>query len=209
MSRQDNNKLLKALSKSMLLFVAAFTLTACHTVQNNQSDFKTEWEVLDEKARIKINQLNSYFDFILDKTNSPQDKNDTIEQALSLFFGEGKEYYDSNDNYVPASLVEISDFNKMTNRVTIKNQTIQSFLYKLNDLSNKEVHITDCDVYYITNVRKIGCKKYEATLSYVPFRLREGRIIYYDRTNKSITVNLDKRTIEKGVLLGNIKVKVQ
>ena len=209
MSRQSNNKLLKALSKSMLLFVAAFTLTACHTVQNNQCDIKTEWDVLNEKARIKINQLNNYFDFILDKTNSPQDKNDTIEQALSLFIGEGKEFYDSYDNYVPASLVEISDFNKVTNRMTIKEQTIQSFLNRLKNLGNKEVQVTDCDAFYITNVRKIGCKKYEASLSYVPFRLREGRIICRDRTDKTTKVNLDKRTIEKGVLLGNIKVKVQ
>lgn len=208
-----------------LLFIATTSILMAQNENRTNDLSKEEMEAFKERAKLKVDQFNNYISFISKKyrpkTPKEQDeieetKDAYIEQACELFIGKGNDYYDADSNYCQAPQMETSSLNRAKNTIQLKKEPVSKYLVRMKGLKYDEVHVSASDAYFISDARKtksdVNCDEYEATLSYTQtfYGLRDGRVVYRDKTDKIIKIYITRKVIDGRVrwevLLGDIKV---
>ena len=206
----------------LISFLVCALFCACTTTFAQTSNLtKEEMEQFKERAKLKVDQFNNYISFIAKKkryknaqeqNEAIQNKKEYIKEALKLFIGGGKESKDCNGNIIPAPEMETSSLNRVTRRVTIKSQKISSYLNHMMNLNYTDVRVTASDAYFASEARQISENEYRVVLTYSQnfYGYRDGRVVYSDKTDKSVEVYIIREKIDGrvrwNVLLGNIKV---
>ncbi len=97
-------------------------------------------------------------------------------------------------------------------KIRVTDKPIQSYLQRLKFLNYTNVTVTAGDAFFCSEARQIGENKYVATLSFRQYFVgkRDGLIVYQDKTDKTVTVYIEKKLIDGKsmwtILLGDIKV---
>lgn len=204
----------------VILSVIAIMLCSNHMFGQTNDLTKDDMDQLLERTKLKVDQFNNYISFIAKKqkyTSLQQqqevesNKDVYIKEALKLFIGGGEAFVDEYGNPQPAPIMQVSCILR-NGKVRIREKEIGTYLNNLKHLRYSEVQVTAGDAYFCSEARQVGENKYMATLSYRQFFVgkQDGRVIYSDKTDKTITVYIEKKVIDGRtqwtVLLGDIKV---
>lgn len=208
------------MKKKVLLSVIAIILCSCHVFGQTNDLTKEDMDQLLLQTQLKVNQFNGYISFISKRERYSsmeqqqeveRNKDAYIKEALKLFIGGGKAFVDEHGNQQPAPIMQVSRVLR-NGKVRINEKEIGIYLNNLKHLGYSEVQVTAGDAYFCSEARQVGENKYMTTLSFRQFFVgkQDGRVVYRDKTDKTITVYIEKKVIDGHttwtVLLGDIKV---
>ncbi len=153
-----------------------------------------------KKATDKTQRFTEYLKILYDKSADNQQKNKTIEQAITLFVDENAE-------------VEVSSISRDEG---VKHYKIRKYLQHVKLVNYDKIDIEWTNVQYVSDVRKGQDGNYYGTVEFeqVFKGYRDAQLVYSDITRK--TANVVMKTYEKNyegkatvlwdVLLSNIGV---
>jgi hypothetical protein len=153
-----------------------------------------------KKATDKTQRFTEYLKILYDKSADNQQKNKTIEQAITLFVDENAE-------------VEVSSISREEG---VKHYKIRKYLQHVKLVNYDKIDIEWTNVQYVSDVRKGQDGNYYGTVEFeqVFKGYRDAQLVYSDITRK--TANVVMKTYEKNyegkatvlwdVLLSNIGV---
>lgn len=209
------------MKEKVILSIIAIVLCTCHVFGQTNDLTQEDMNQLLLQTQLKVNQFNGYISFIAkkEKYSSQQHQREVesskdayIKEALKLFIGGGKAFVDEYRNRQPAPTMQVSCVlrnGKIRNNAP---KEIGVYLNNLKYLRYSEVQVTAGDAYFCSEARQVGENKYVTTLSYRQYFVgkQDGRVVYNDKTDKTITVYIQKKVIDGRslwtVLLGDIKV---
>lgn len=205
------------------VFLTVFVMLLCISPSYGQTNdlSKEDMEELLKQTQLKVNQFNDYISFIAKKERYrsytqqqqvEQTKKEYIKQALKLFIGKGEAYTDEYGNQQPAPVMEVSRLLR-NGKFTVSRRKIGNYLNALKNLNYSSVRVSAGSAFFTSEAKQVGENKYMVTLSYRQYFIgeRDGKVVYRDRTDKTVTVYIEKQVngghVRWTVLLGDIKVE--
>ena len=197
---------------SLLLALAIFT-PAVSFAQNIDLT-PTQKEEIQDRAAQKIEAFLMQLQYVASKSSGVQDE--AIKSTLALFLEKGEPYYDTYGNYNDGVKMQTATLRKNRHGKPIYNRPILMKRY-LNNMRGQvrydNVQIDQVGVVRVDNLRKVGEGKYEGMAYFLQaFRgERDGRLIYGDKTEKSVKIYVQLIDVGMGttwqVYLGDMKVR--
>ncbi|WP_428658404.1 hypothetical protein [Runella sp.] len=152
-----------------------------------------------KRTEQQVLRLQEYIQIISDKTQSDENRDKAIKEAIKLF--------------QPGSLVQVSSGKKGT---PVISRTVGDYFRRLKALQYQQVEINFYDATYVGDYRKGADGGYYTTATFSQeFKGKDekGNIIYQDKTTKDIDVSLQNLMDEDFykqnrwiIKFGNIKV---
>jgi hypothetical protein len=180
-------------------------------------------EQIADAAKQQVAQFTDCLSFIVDKEQTAKNRNEFREDALKLFIGQGKVYYD-NVLDKDGNIIDKRPHKPVTMEVTSlrnpkpKKKTVAEYLLNLVNLANQKtyrsVSITSTQWHdmKVSQVRKIAEDQYVCDVYFEQIfesRGLENRLIYTDKTTKRVTVYIKILHTDYGdefvILLGDIQ----
>lgn len=152
-----------------------------------------------KRTEQQILRLQEYIQIISDKSQSDENRDKAIKEAIKLF--------------QPGSLVQVSSGKKGT---PVISRTVGDYFRRLKALQYPQVEITFYDATYVGDYRKGADGSYYTTATFSQeFKGKDekGNILYQDKTTKDVDVSLQNLMDEDFykqnrwiIKFGNIKV---
>lgn len=177
-------------------------------------------DVIQELKMHYLTIMDTYkfhVEFIADKKNSNQVKDEHINAALAYFIGKGDglKLLDENGNPVMEDgaykfIIEPPRIEITSRRIPTKRQYIKAYLRNLKNWPYEEVSISSSQAYFIQDLKQIDENEYEAVLAYCQiFKGRTGEWEIIDIDEKRATMRITKEEYADGkvrwkVEIGNI-----
>ena len=176
---------------------------------------------LTRRIEDKLEDFLVYLGELASKTLSDEIREMAYESNLSLFIGNCEPYkvidlYSGKEQWKDAVKMQTSSVNSSE---PPKQQTMKEYFYKLrnNMLPYTDIIIEQSGAVRVDNIRQVGPNKFEGVAHY--FQIFAGymdkRLIYKDRTEKSVKVYIDSNYNETSdglqliydIKLGDMKVR--
>lgn len=194
------NKLIKILA--IVSLVVSTTIRA--NAQANKQD-----AMLKQRVAEKVALMNDYIAYMGDKAKNEKTRLYYRDKALNLFIGKGQEY---EENGVTKDGVIMQITSKTHNTTTNKLMKVYfwNLIKGLNYYTQVKITATDAASMKVSDLRPIGNNIYECTCQYIQVftGLRDGIVVYEDRTTKRIKCRVLKEDTEDGaefmILLGDV-----
>ena len=180
-------------------------------------------EQIADAAKQQVAQFTDCLSFIVDKKQTEENRNVFREDALKLFIGQGKAYYD-NVLDKDGNVIDKRPHKPVTMEVTSlrnpkpRKKTVAEYLSNLVNLANKKTYrsvsimSTQWHDMKVSQVRKIAEDQYVCDVYFEQIfesRGLENKLIYTDKTTKRVTVFITISHTDYGdeyvILLGDIK----
>lgn len=180
-------------------------------------------EQIADAAKQQVAQFTDCLSFIVDKKQTPKNRNGFREDALKLFIGQGNAYYD-NVLDKDGNVIDKRPHKPVTMEVTSlrntvpRKKTMAEYLTNLVSLANRKtytsVSITSTKWHdmKVSQIRKIGQDQYVCDVYFEQVfesRGSENILIYTDKTTKRVTVHIKILHTDFGdeyvILLGDIQ----
>jgi len=187
---------------SRFIFIAFFFLLSSSIYGQEEEEGILPAERVAEFEQIaleKAKDLGAYIEIISDRSSAPQDVDNSVELAISLFL----------DEY---QTVQVSS----VNRSMVQSYRIRKYLGRLRLLPYRKVEIEWFDVHQVSDIKLGTDGRYHGVITvYQRFKGYTGdQISYEDVTEKNIEIILDKISKNVGgtivnnwdVFLGDLNV---
>lgn len=170
---------------------------------------KEQNEILKRRAAEKVALMNDYISYMADKSKKEDTRLYYRGKALNLFIAKGLDY---EEDGIQKKGVIMQITSKTYNTVTDKlmREYFWNLIKGLNYYTQIEISATDAASMKVSDLRHIGNNVYECTCQYIQIftGLRDGKVVYTDRTTKRIKCRVLKEDTEDGteyvVLLGDV-----
>lgn len=170
---------------------------------------KEQNEILKRRAAEKVALMNDYISYMADKSKKEDTRLYYRGKALNLFIAKGLDY---EEDGIQKKGVIMQITSKTYNTVTDKlmREYFWNLIKGLNYYTQIEISATDAASMKVSDLRHIGDNVYECTCQYIQIftGLRDGKVVYTDRTTKRIKCRVLKEDTEDGteyvVLLGDV-----
>ncbi|MFD2570174.1 hypothetical protein ACFSUS_05980 [Spirosoma soli] len=159
-----------------------------------------EYQQYRKKALDRVEEFASYLKIIANKSNSDYERNQAIEQAVSLF--------------MPASTMEVTS----NSQPGARRYPIRTYLTNLKRLNYKSVNIEWTEIQYLKELSQAADGNYYGVITGQQTFIGYGRNTQYtDITQKNVRVKLERYHMVKNgqddvrwnLLLGSIGVSAQ
>lgn len=180
-------------------------------------------EQIADAAKQQVAQFTDCLSFIVDKGQKPENRNEFREDALKLFIGQGKTYYD-NVLDKEGNVIDKRPHDPVTMEVTSlrnpkpRKKSVAEYLLNLVNLANQKTYrsvsimSTQWHDMKVSQVRKIAEDQYVCDVYFEQIfesRGLENKLIYTDKTTKRVTVFIKILHTDYGdefvILLGDIQ----
>ena len=201
-----------------LVVVALCSISQVKSQTYNDLDEKTN-KLIALRAQEEVGQFTQYLQDIANKKLPIKDRYQYKDIALTLFIGEGKDYYENildNDGEVIDRILRKAVTMEVTSltRNTKKKRAMSKYLQGLADIRYKEVTIqtTEWHDMRVSAIRKLADGMYECTVYFEQVFISKGLDNtpgYIDRTKKRVTCYIDVVHTDDGleilVQLGDVE----
>lgn len=177
-----------------------------------------EFDQASVKVRVaeRVQLMNDYISYMADKKNVYNTRQYYLKKTLPLFIGKGYKYI--SDGIEKEGVIMQTTSTNRAGKVTI--QLIREYFSKLINLKYSDVKITSTKAadIKVSDLKKIGKDEdgkyiYECTCEYEQYfyGYRDGKLIYRDKTTKSISCRIEVEETEDGletvIRLGDVEAK--
>lgn len=201
-----------------LIVLAIFASTSGIAQTYNDLDERTQ-KLIAIRAQEEVGQFTQYLQDIANKQLPISDRYKYKDIALTLFVGNGKDYYedilDLEGNTIdkirkPAVTMEVTSLRRNTKT----KRQMAKYLQGLADIKYRQVTIqtTEWHDMRVSEIRKTGDGKYECVVYFEQIFISKGadnRPGYIDRTKKRVTCYIDLVRTDDGleilVQLGDVE----
>lgn len=201
--------IMKTLYKVFL--VAILILATATTYAQSKED------LIAKRAQQKVKQMTNYIEYMANKEESSEDREEYKTLALNLFIGHG-ESYTQNDTIRKGVYMQITS----KYRPKPAERLMKDYFTGLINMRYDKVVIESTDIkdIKVSELKKVGENEFECTCTFVQAfcGYREGRPIYKDITKKRVTCHIFgeetitilpsgdlKKSYEYMVLLGDVE----
>lgn len=180
-------------------------------------------EQISIRVRQEVNQFTDFLSLMVDKTQSAENRDSIREDALKLFIGEGKEYYEDVYDVSGKYVIKRVRHNPAWMEVTSLKQTapkrypMATYLTNLKNLANRQVYrsvsieSTNWHEMKVSRISKVSENHYVCDVYFEQVfisRGRENKLIYTDKTRKRVTCYIEIAHYDTGdeyiIKLGDI-----
>lgn len=210
---------MKFIVKLFLLGILFVGIVEPTQAQTNIELSEEEKDQLIKRIEDKLEDFLVYLGELASKTLPNEIREYAYEQNLSLFIGKCEPYkvvdlYSGREQWKKAVQMQTSSVNNSN----INSQSMKDYFNKLkNNRSYTDIIIEQSGAVRVDNLRQVGPGKLEGVAHYFQIfaGYRDKRLIYKDRTEKSVKVYVDSNSYDTSegpqltydIKLGDMKVR--
>lgn len=213
---------MKIIVKIFLFWIFFVGIGVLPTYAQTSSELTEEEKIqLTKRIEDKLEDFLIYLGELASKTLPEEIRDVAYESNVSLFIGNCEPYkvidlYSGKEQWKDAVKMQTSSVNSSESP---KQQTMKEYFYKLrkNLLPYTDIIIEQSGAVRVDNIRQVGPNKFEGVAHYFQIfaGYRDKRLVYKDRTEKSVKLYIDSNCVEtsKGdkriydIRLGDMKVR--
>lgn len=208
--------------KNIIVVLVALIATSVSAQEYNDLDDSVN-EQISIRVRQDVNLFTDFLSLMVDKTQSAANRNSVKEDALKLFIGGGKEYYDDVLDVSGEHVIDRVRHDAVRMEVTSLKSTapkkypMATYLSNLVNLANRQIYrsvsieSTNWHEMKVSRIRKISENHYVCDVYFEQVfisRGRENKVIYTDTTRKRVACYIEIAHRDTGdefiILLGDI-----
>jgi len=213
------HKEMKFIAKSFILGILFVGIAAPTQAQTSTELSEEEKNQLERRVEDKLEDFLIYLGELASKTLPDEIREAAYELNLKLFIGECEPYkvvdlYSGREQWKEAVRMQTSSINNSN----INNQSMKDYFNKLkNNRSYTDIVIEQSGAVRVDNIRQVGPGKFEGVAHYFQIfaGYRDKRLLYKDRTEKSVKLYIDGNYVETSggakrvydIRLGDMKVR--
>lgn len=212
---------MKFIAKFLILGILFVVIAIPTQAQTSTELSEEEKNQLARRVEDKLEDFLIYLGELASKTIPDEIREAAYELNLKLFIGECEPYkvvdlYSGKEQWKDAVKMQTSSVNSSE---PPKEQTMKKYFYKLrnNMLPYTDIIIEQSGVVRVDNIRQVGLGKFEGVAHYFQIfaGYRDKRLVYKDRTEKSVKLYIDGNYVETSegakrvydIRLGDMKVR--